>query len=140
MPEPIPGGNLEALADALADPLLQIVAHLAQGPIGQQAIPVSLIGLQECTFPGYAPIPLTADLDTAWETDSYGEMGPQRLQFIAGAVVVPQRVSHIYYTYQHDNDAPSLLSCVAFDNPITVDTPGQVLEFDAVLGCLETLG
>lgn len=138
--EPIPGGNLEALADALSDPLFEIVAHLAKGPIGQQSSPLALVNLVECDFPGYAPITLVSNLDTAWEEEGYGEMSSQRIEFIAGAVVVPQRVTHIYYTYKYADNAPSLQSVVAFDNPLTVSTPGQVLAFEATVGCVEVLG
>ena len=137
--EPIPGGNLEALVDALGDPLFQIVAHLAKGPIGQQAAPVSLATLVEADFPGYAPITLVADLENATEQEGYGELSPQRLEWTAGLVVVPQRITHVYYTYKYGDNAHSLQSVVAFDNPLTIDTPGQIINLEATVVCVETL-
>lgn len=140
MPEPFPGGELEALAEALADPLYEIVAHLAQGPIGQQTQPVDLATLVECTFPGYAAIPLVNTLDKAWEQDGYGEMSPIKLEFTAGAIVTPQRVTHVYYTHRYNGQAWSLLSAVAFDHPITVALPGDIVALECAVGCLATAG
>lgn len=135
--DPTPGGALDLLSQQLADPLYKIVAHLAKGPIGAQDVPNTLSALVEADFPGYAPILVSPDLESAWEESNYGEMSPFRLHFEAGAIVTPQQVTHIYYTGQYGAGAVSLVSCVPFDAPVSFAAPGDSFEVDALVGNLE---
>lgn len=135
---PTPGGQLEAVSTALADPLFVIVARLAKGPTANQDDPIVLADLIEADFPGYAPVTLTADLSDPVDLDGFGEMTPQQIDFTVGAIVTSQRITHIYYTKTYNGAGTSLVSAVAFDVPIIVDRPGQELNFLAAVGGYKT--
>lgn len=135
---PTPGSPLDDLATQVADPLLQIVARLAKAPIGQQGAPLSLATLVECDFPGYAPVPIVTNLELAYDAPDYGEMTPVVAHFETGAIVTPQRITHIYYTKTYNGANAGFLSGVAFNTPLIADTPGQGFDFEVRLGAIAT--
>ena len=136
--EPTPGGQLEALVLRLADPTVQIVARLAKAPIGVPEAQVVLADLVEADFPGYAAVPLVANLDDAIDEETYGELSPQVVGFDVGAIVTPQRLSHLYVTAKKGDGPVSLLTVISFTNPVNVWLAGQRLEFEIGLAAIET--
>lgn len=132
---PTPGLELAEIDAMMADPLFQIVARLAKGPADSQDNAIALADLVECDFPGYAPIPLTLNLDEAVDEIGLGALSPQRIEWIAGTIVTAQYITHIYYTKTYNGAGVSLVSAIAFDNPIPVVVTSQQIAFEAtVLG------
>ena len=128
--EPTPGGPLEAILEGMLDEDFVMVARLAKGPIGQPDATVLLADLVEADFPGYAPVTLTADLDEAWEMEGYGELSPQVASFEVGALVTPQRLSHLYVTKTYEGLNPSLALVIPFTEPLVIREPNATIEFD----------
>lgn len=131
--EPIPGGQLADITTALADPLFQIVARLAKGPRDAQDKPMALATMEEADFPGYVPVVVTGDAVNQWEQEGYAEMGPQVIRFEAGNGITAQFITHLYYTKTYNGAEPSIVGGTAFDAPILIDRPGQVMEFDCTV-------
>lgn len=136
--EPTPGGPLAAVLEGMLDPAFVMVARLAKGPIGVPELSLALGDLVEADFPGYAPVVLTADLEHAWEMDGYGELSPIIAQFVVGALVTPQRLTHVYVTKTYEGADPSLVVAVPFTQDYWVNTPNTTLEFDVSIGGVET--
>lgn len=130
---PTPGDALDQLNLMVTDPLFLIVARLAKGPTGIDNDTFILSDMVEADFPGYAPIPLTANLSQAFEKAGYGELSPQALEWIVGAIVTPQTITHVYYTKTYNGGGQSLVAAVAFDNPISLTIPGQAVQFTATI-------
>jgi hypothetical protein len=128
--EPTPGGQLADIYEGMTDPLLSMVARLAKGPIGQPNQTIVLADLVEADFPGYAAVPLVADLENAFETDGYGELSPQRVIFNVGTLVTPQQLTHIYVTKTYDGGGLSLVMAVPFTTPILLQESDVTLDFD----------
>lgn len=128
---PTPGGTLDELNQMVSDPLFQIVARLAKGPTGSNNDDFVLADMVEADFPGYAPIPLTASLANALDVEGLGELTPQHLQWITGAIVTPQTITHVYYTKTYNGGGLSLVAAVAFENPIYLDAADQSVDFMA---------
>lgn len=135
---PTPGQPLAALSTALADATVQIVACLAKGPIDAQFSAIRLADLVEANFPGYARVPLVAGLADPIDEVEYAEFDPQTIEFVAGAIVSPQTITHIYYLKLINGVSPELLSAVAFDEPLIVNAPGQHFPFDVVIRGIKT--
>lgn len=134
---PTPGGVLEEVYQKMTDPNFVMVARLAKGPRDQSDQTVDLATLVEADFPGYLPITLTPDLEDAFDDVHYGELSPFRLSFVAGAIVTPQLITHVYVTKTYEGAGLSLVQAVPFVNPLIVDTEGQEIEFDLTVGAVD---
>ena len=93
----------DELSTLLNDPLRKIVAHLAKNAIPGDLPYFDLSTLQECDFPGYAPL-----TELQWQidqdsTDDTASARSQALEFVAGAIVVPQIATLVYLTMNFAN-------------------------------------
>ncbi len=133
MVEPLAGGALDELNQLVSDPLVTIVARLAKGPTSLLDRVLTLDDLAEANFPGYAAIQLTADLNDAIELSTYGELTPQRCEWIAGTITAAQSIVGVYYTKSYDGGPEDLITVVPFDEPQFINYTGQVFGFEATL-------
>jgi hypothetical protein len=125
---PVPGQPLDDINNALADPLLTIVAHLATAPSFGSLDILQAGDLTEANFPGYAPVPVKPTLENAMDFPDFGQMDSFLCQFTTGAIVAPQTITCFYLTASYNNSAPVLRAIVFFPNPIVVYQANQVIE------------
>lgn len=135
--EPTPGGKLEELYALMTNPDVQIVARLAQAPIVTDPDIIILADLTECNFPGYTPVPLTASLADADEDVGAAVINGIGVDFEAGTIVTPQRVTALYFTAQVTGQALRLVSVILFPSPLIVNRTKQMLSFDAFAELVE---
>jgi hypothetical protein len=135
---PTPGQPLDVANNALLDPTVTIVACLAKGPIDVQDRAIVLADLVEADFPGYARIPIVPGLTDPIDEVEYFEFDPQPIEFITGAIVTPQVITHIYYLKLVSGANPELQSAVAFDEPIILSKPDTHLPFTVVINGFQT--
>ena len=118
-------GEIENLATFLADPLRQIIAHLATNPIAGLSDTPELVDLVEADFDGYAPV-----LITHWTPDPTSEEDlavsiADACEFTSGPAVVPQTVTMLYITQIYNGGAPSLWKIFPLDPALTFALPNQ---------------
>lgn len=122
-------GALANLMTFLQDPTNVIVAHLAQNNISSEKDDVVLADFVECTFPGYAPIPLTNFTPYLLGTDAYGEADSDPLAWVATTITVPQPISAVYLTIAQGGAPAALLQPIIFPEPSLIAASGEVFMY-----------
>lgn len=120
----VQGAHLDA---ELSNPALTIVAHLAKTPIALDADSVPIEGIEECDFPGYAPIVLTDHWIDVFDDETYAEAFFPEVEWVAEDVVTPQLVTAVYVTITYDGVGTVLNNVSILDTPLVIDTPGQTI-------------
>jgi len=116
------------LQNFVADPLRTIVAHLAKNSLTAGQDEFALSALQECDFPGYAPIPLTTwHLDPSSD-DAVARMVADQCQWVAGAIVTPQTATLVYITMAYNGGAPVLWRQFQLLPQTRLTTAGQTID------------
>lgn len=118
-------GEIENLANFLADPLRQIIAHLAVNPIAGLSDTPILSELVEASFDGYATVNITHwNPDPTSESDLAASVA-DACEFTSGPNVVPQTVTILYLTQIYNGGAPSLWQVFPLDPAVTFTAPNQ---------------
>lgn len=125
----------ETLQAFLDDPLRQIVVRLGTNAISGFAEEPDITTFQECTFPGYAPLPLAAadfSMDPTNEPDCAQAIA--EAHFESGDAVTAAEVVTCYIVQQtYNGGAPVILRSFWAEPTYEIDSPHQELDFDVRL-------
>jgi hypothetical protein len=130
-------GEAAALHDYVNSDARSIVAHLAQNEIPLDLDAVTLALFVEADFPGYEPVEIDTWEDADQESEDYGKVFTEFFSFEADALVGAYPVTAIYVTVQEGEDAPVLLQCEIFNQPMQFNAEGQFLKRRLVIESFE---
>lgn len=121
----VPKVGREAILDLMLNMgLVTIKFRLAQEDPGVAIANLTLADIDECDFPGYAP--LTPTFPTAGlDGSNRGETLSTLMTWTAGAIVDPQTIFVIYMTYKHGADPERLVWAFYLSPTVTLAAPGE---------------
>jgi len=122
--ETLAGESLK-LAEFLNDPAVSIVAHCTKTPIPLDSGLLTLDDLDESTFGGYEPIPITQWDILPGEDEIFGEAVSSPLTFEVGAESTPELVCGLFLTIQRDADPAKLMQVFPLEVPISMEAVGR---------------
>jgi hypothetical protein len=130
-------GEAAALHDYVNDEDRTIVAHLAQNVIPLELAAVTAATFVEAAFPGYEAVELDTFIDADQESEDYGKVFTDFFIFQADAIVGAFPVTAVYITVQEGEEAPVLLQCEIFNQPLQFTGEGQFLKRRLVIESFE---
>lgn len=132
----MPNAQTDLLLPMLNGPDAPMVLHLAKSPIPEGVPSFDLSAIEECDFPGYAPITLNDFGETENDYEDVGEALTEVLRFTASEAIGQSQAVHFSYITRHPEGEPAqLLQVYALPVPTIFQVPGQELELKVRVMC-----
>lgn len=119
----------ERLAEYLNDPAAPVKLHLAKAELPTDQTTLLPADFVECDYVGYEAQTID-DFDSVIDPEEdVAEVLPTTRSFVGGDLLVTPQAIHAAYVCRHpDAGTVQLLAVVAYDPPLVMTKPGQVID------------